>query len=156
GDHNTGSHPIPPSGALLLGDPRPSPSVHPELPLAEQPTMARGVVSNPVVAVGWRRRHHFYTRRTGGDESGGIPYVGDADSLSWRRSSLTAASTAPVRVRTPNLPRMAETWWPTVLGERKRRAAISRFDAPCASKERIPNSRPVRRAGLARVAGRGP
>src|SRR3712207_8332875 len=58
--------------------------------------------------------------------------------------------TATTEIYTLSLHDALPIWWPTVLAERKRRSAISRLEAPSASRASTSTSRSVRRAGLPR------
>src|SRR5262249_9673957 len=59
-----------------------------------------------------------------GRHIGGLPYLG------WMTPSRSAVATARDRVGSPSLRSTAETWWPTVFSERKRRPATSAQDSP--------------------------
>ena len=56
----------------------------------------------------------------------------------------------------PSLPRIADTWWSTVLGETTSRSAISALRSPSARSGSTSSWRAVRPAGFSRVCGRGP
>src|SRR5204862_5540853 len=81
-----------------------------------------------------------------GERHGGTGQVGTAP---WSSPSRTATAAASVRVATPSLPRMFETWTPAVLSLMNSVSAMRRFVYPSATRARTSRSRPVSPNGSA-------
>ncbi len=87
----------------------------------------------------------------------GVVGEGTESGVPQRRggaSPSVAAAASCVRVASPRLARMLETWLSTVRSPMLRAAAISRFDRPCATNGSTSRSRRVS-AGVGRPACRG-
>src|SRR5918911_1576145 len=89
-------------------------------------------------------------RRARGRVFGRIPYLWAAAIPSFR-----AAAAASPREAAPSFWRIAETWWPAVFSEMKRRLAISALLSPLSISASTSSWRRVSWAGAARVAARG-
>ena len=83
-----------------------------------------------------------------------LPRLGAGCYRSWpAMPSRTAAALASPRVRTSSLRRIAETWWATVLSERKSCSAMSAFRSPCATSARTSSSRARQVGGVLLCSG---